>query len=68
MSAPANPRKHRSDSFTIANNDEDSVDFHVAKRAKEAAVSETGSEQSVEDDRLSRMSQAVKTLIEVRVF
>ena len=64
MSAPANTRKHRSDSFTIANNDEDSVDFHVAKRAKETPISETGSEQAVEDDRLSRMSQAVKTLIE----
>lgn len=63
MSVPVNPRKHRADSFTI---DEDSVDLlPLAKRAKESTVSDTSSEESSQDDRLSRMSQAIKTLIEV---
>lgn len=63
MSEVLNPkRKERSDSFTIT---DDSHDLPSAKRVKESSVSDTSSEVSAgEDDRLSKMSQAIKTLIE----
>ncbi len=67
MSEVLNPkRKERSESFTIT---DDSHDLPSAKRVKESSVSDTASEvSSGEDDRLNKMSQAIKTLIEVNHY
>ncbi len=63
MSEVLNPkRKERSESFTVT---DDSHDLPSAKRV----ISDTASEvSSGEDDRLNKMSQAIKTLIEVNHY
>lgn len=62
MSTVENLKKHRSDSFTIT---DDASDLPPAKRVRESAESDTSSVVASEEDRLSKMAQAVKTLIEV---
>jgi hypothetical protein len=57
MSKAATVRS-RSDSHTI----DDDVELPLTKKIKGGEVSETSSE---DDDRLQRMAQAVKTVIEV---
>ncbi len=45
---------------------EEEFDLPVAKRVKDSDISETSSEDTGEDSKLSRMAQAMKTIIEVR--
>lgn len=58
-----NIRKQRARSF----NDEDpeDTDLHLSKKVKDSEMSDTSSEGVAEDDRLARMAEAMKTIIEV---
>ena len=56
--------KHRSSSFGIEDSDV-LEDVHIVKKMKDSDASETSSEETGEDDRLQRMAQAMKTIIEV---
>lgn len=57
-----NIRKQRARSF----NDEDpeDTDLHLSKKVKDSEMSDTSSEGVAEDDRLARMAEAMKTIIE----
>lgn len=65
MSTSENLKKHRADSFTIT---DDANDLPPFKRVRESAESDTSSVVAPDEDRLVRMAQAVKTLIEVVIF
>ena len=55
-------RKH-TNSFV---EDDQEFDFPKAKRVKESEVSDTSSEDTAEDNKLTRVAEAMKTIIEVR--
>jgi GTP cyclohydrolase I len=61
MSTLENLKKHRADSFTIT---DDANDLPPSKRVRESAESDTSSVVAPDEDRLIRMAQAVKILIE----
>lgn len=59
----ANFRKLRGRSF---GDDDVEFDHHVAKKVKDSELSDTSSEGTDEDNKLQRMAEAIKTVLEVR--